>query len=390
MRVCECATLECHAARRACMMDHMRVAVAVAGQLRTISYVLHSLLHNVLRPLRADLFMDVSPVDTVRGAHKERDATAQAIMAINGTLRPLHLLVDAGNASWSREKSTFYGLFLRWGRLLVVIQQQEARSGAQYDWIVRTRPDIVYTCALTVQVLRQATRGRSVLKWDFVALLTRRDATVALGLRNRSQLSCICSRRVDYCVDEAFLRLRRPFLKAGMNNPDGPGFPFRSSYTIRGRPHKFVGYLQSPNARGPVLTGPKAARNDTRGPWLPQCNFTTLITVDGPEYLSGSQEREHRGMLCLQGVLQGTSGSGGTETSSQKRGDAQRSARLTHQPAVQHLAFQPAPWPLPPTELLVLGAVGVGMIVGTLIVAHGVGHHSPHAIQRSAYTCSRR
>ena len=66
--------------------------------------------------------------------------------------------------------------------------------------IVRVRPDLLYTCRFSPDLLAQSP-GRALLKWDLLAALPRKMADAALGLRTRKR--CPCARvgaMIDLCV----------------------------------------------------------------------------------------------------------------------------------------------------------------------------------------------
>ena len=270
-----------------------RVAVAMAGQLRSVMAVMHNFQAHVLKPLAAELFMDVSPQDTNhRGnlpGYGMKNITNQQLDVINATLKPLHLLVDYGSGRLN-DAATYYGLFLRWSRLLTVIRKRERHLALAYDWIIRVRPDLMYRCAITTRVL-QDSAGHSVLDWDSVAILPRRAADIAMQLPSRARLRCICSHKVDYCVDEYLLMKKEPFLKAE-SRPIAA--IYRPSWAER-RPAAMQSYLECG-----VSCRDGGASGD-RAPWLAPCNITRAFH-SGRDLAAvlGRNDRDGSAARCLE------------------------------------------------------------------------------------------
>jgi hypothetical protein len=168
-----------------------RVAVAMAGELRTLASAVSNMQAAILRPLGADLFMDVARAREHAGRRdvghyfhrlEQVDAIQFADEAawsmLLRVLRPVHVHVwngDAGN------KSTFHGLLTRWTRLHGVIVGHERLFGRRYDWIIRVRPDLLYTCKLTPRFLAHF-QGRVLMKWDLLVAFPREAADVALTI----------------------------------------------------------------------------------------------------------------------------------------------------------------------------------------------------------------
>jgi hypothetical protein len=286
------------------MASSHRVAVAMAGQVRMMPLLLTTLRDNVLSPLAADLYMHVSTSDTDANnkmslaGNAPSGTTAHMLEVINSTLRPRFFMADR-LASWTSDRDTFYGLFVRWARLLQAIAGHEAVAQQRYDWVVRTRPDLIYLCALTPSVLEQAA-AQSVLDWDFLALFPRAVADIAMMLGNRSRWACLCATKVDYCVDEALLRHRLPFLKVGTAT-GSLTTPYRRSWTWYGKPHRFTGYLNCPSRKWSNGTLVRQ-RCGQHTPWLNSCTVlsSSALRVRDPSYLRVVETGAHqRAIGCL-------------------------------------------------------------------------------------------
>ena len=127
-------------------------------------------------------------------------------------LRPVHVNVFEGE---QRNYSTFHGLFTRWSRLYAVIQAHERRVANKYTWVIRTRPDLLYSCRLSRALLEQM-HGHTLLKWDFVAVLPRDAAGTALTIGSQS-VTCRCEAMVDMCIPSVLYAHGFPFLHS-VNN----------------------------------------------------------------------------------------------------------------------------------------------------------------------------
>ena len=191
--------------------------MALAGEIRTLPYAVPNFKAAVLTPLAADLFMDVS--------HSRWKGTAEVWLDAHGlkrkrglkrradewpsildALRPLHVHVSDGEPG---NVSTYYGLFTRWARLHAAIVAHERRLLQQYDWVVRTRPDLLYTCRLSPSLLQHSS-AHALLKWDLVSLLPRDAAAILLTIGSR-HVNCRCRGLVDVCIPSVLYAHSYPF-----------------------------------------------------------------------------------------------------------------------------------------------------------------------------------
>jgi hypothetical protein len=178
----------------------MAVAVAMAGELRTLPFLVTNLQTAVLEPLRADLYMDVA-MESYCGLARigvfryNCGVDAASWSSLVRHLRPIHAHVSGGEPG---NRSSFNGLFTRFRRLHDAIAKHERRVSARYEWIIRARPDLRYTCRLSPELLAQS-RGRSLLKYDLLAILPRIPAEAALTLGSR-HVNCRCEQVVESCV----------------------------------------------------------------------------------------------------------------------------------------------------------------------------------------------
>jgi len=200
----------------------MRYAVALAGELRTIhdSTVMNSLKSNLLASLDADLFMHCSDLSTrhyfLEAPIKDPDLTGmgyerphQAAVAYSPkelevlvkVLSPVSLVIDRME-EYLLSANVQYGLFIRWAELLKSVEKHERRWDMAYDWVIRARPDLLYLCPVTPEVLNSF-KGPWLVQ-DFFAALPRQVADVALNIPDRRNISAKCQALVDRCVPEIF------------------------------------------------------------------------------------------------------------------------------------------------------------------------------------------
>ena len=181
-----------------------KVAVVMAGEVRTLPFAASNLEASLLRPLQADLYMDVS-----LGGRKGPVISAQLWLSTIRLLRPTHLWVGPGEPA---NASTYHGLFTRWRRLLDAVESHEREQQMRYTWVLRTRPDLLYTCRMTPQLLAN-NRGRALLKWDLFAAFPRDTAAVALAIG--SQTRCPCQHAiVDLCIPGLLHRHKLAYAQA--------------------------------------------------------------------------------------------------------------------------------------------------------------------------------
>ena len=266
------------------------VAVAMAGELRTLAHAWSNLQAALLVPLRADLFMDVSSVD-------------ETLLRV---LRPVHAHVAAGEPE---NTSTYYGLFTRWARLHGAIEAHERRVHSRYEWIVRVRPDLLYTCRISLGLLAQS-RGRSLLKWDLVAVLPRDAAAAALTVGSRRS-NCRCEGLADLCIPSVLYAHKKPFALArgrvvfvGGPTTDKSGFetcrPGRTSEAARrtNATKRHAGYggdepCFSPDLIAVILRDgamPAPTRRVANGTYLPSCSAQSFRTPDAWTLISHYDE----------------------------------------------------------------------------------------------------
>lgn len=147
-----------------------RVACAVVGETRTLPLTVGSLLRNVVRPLHADVFLQISAESTLKAAANfslPSALSAQQMDQLRLALRPVRYSV--------RHVAT---LAQRWKVAFEAIEAYEGAAGWRYDWVVRVRPDVVHGCAMSLEFLHMLAH-RVWMYWDFAAVLPRRVAASA-------------------------------------------------------------------------------------------------------------------------------------------------------------------------------------------------------------------
>lgn len=246
-----------------CTGAHQRFAVCITGQLRAgcLDEVQERLAAAVVRPLSADVFVVVSLEHKLGhsdfhiptgGCHRdaqkcaprngssgvvssetsdfnrrwawsqpvEREAASldDVERLVNGPLQPVRVRVL--NDSEAMESATrnfgpsHAGLFQRAFRArnrwcLADVEAREASSGVDYDWIVRVRPDYVFTAC----VLPPARAWPRPSRWgathmDFWEVMDRVTATANLGIFNDPDppTACLLGQRVESCTHYAMCR----------------------------------------------------------------------------------------------------------------------------------------------------------------------------------------
>ena len=113
----------------------------MAGQFRTFVAAAPSFKANVLDALQPDLFAHLSTAWTAPGWRGQQSpppilAPHRAEKLFRGLAQPVYLRVEA-NTTHSRE--VFVTLF-------GAIQERERQRGASYQWLLRLRPDLVFSC----------------------------------------------------------------------------------------------------------------------------------------------------------------------------------------------------------------------------------------------------
>ena len=124
-------------------------------------------------------------------------------------LQPVHAHVAAGEPG---NASTYFGLFTRWARLYGAIEAHERRERLRYEWVVRVRPDLLYTCRMTPGLLAQS-QGRALLKWDLIGVLPRKAVAAALTVGSR-RANCRCEGLIDLCIPSVLFAHKQPFAQA--------------------------------------------------------------------------------------------------------------------------------------------------------------------------------
>ena len=149
---------------------HPSVACVIAGEARTLEALLPNLRDHLLEPLRCDAFLNLGGVDAVRASNLTR--------RLQRALRPADVVLSDGDRDMRMQR----GLFARWAALYAAVQRHEAALGVRYQWVIRSRPDLLYLCQVTPRFLGElrAAGSPSVLVWDFYAVLPRRTAALAL------------------------------------------------------------------------------------------------------------------------------------------------------------------------------------------------------------------
>lgn len=209
-----------------------RVACALAGELRTLSRLRHRFVEDVKKPLQADIFAHVSSGSTtrpwkLRHCHSFINASVSvhAVLAIKQILEPVSFVVDSGldyledSAVYVNDTLaalTAFGLLTRWERLLEAILTHERATQLAYNWVIRMRPDLLFSCRLTPLFLADL-GPRSAQQADSFTIMDRRTATHVL--RARSILaSCSCRIGIEFCVPSLLLAANVTFVEVEISD----------------------------------------------------------------------------------------------------------------------------------------------------------------------------
>ena len=172
------------------------VAVCMAGQLRTLHLpaVVDNFERHVVRPLRPALFLHVSRERRIfKGIRSSRGTAGPTSGAefewILTQLRPVgvRLMDDAdllrshnltrrgGDATGhvACQWSSCVPLLLRFAGCAEDIERFEVESGSQLPWILRTRPDLMWSCELPALATWPVGRQVAWLHRDFLGLYSR-------------------------------------------------------------------------------------------------------------------------------------------------------------------------------------------------------------------------
>mgnify|MGYP006134281869 CR=1 FL=1 len=187
-----------------------RVACAVVGETRTLADTMESLILNVLEPLDADVFLHLShTMEAAGGVYNKRMFYAQMRIR-NMSIPPLRWPPGKDVARFMHALQPVRSIvqegvdyFTRWKLAYEAIVSYEVAGGFTYAWIIRTRPDLLYRCALSPAWLHALGRFPA-LYWDFVLVVPRRYAMVAF-VQARSGFECQV--RIELCVPSALANL---------------------------------------------------------------------------------------------------------------------------------------------------------------------------------------
>ena len=116
------------------------VAICISGLLRSFNSTAGNILTTMVRPIRdvADVFMALDPrLDEYHNHPTTMNATGVQIREWTAPFNPLVLQVQrrAGQNEGLKD-------------CLRMIEAEELARCRSYDWVVRLRPDVAYTCRL--------------------------------------------------------------------------------------------------------------------------------------------------------------------------------------------------------------------------------------------------
>ena len=166
---------------------HCKVALCVAGEIRTFFQedVQSNFKSALLDPLHPDLFFQVSVEDSSRLKPSPFKTVAvetarQRMLSLKPT--QVNIATDLQletHTLWLGDFIPFAHLSFRWSLCLNDIEDEEKRGGFQYQWIIRTRPDLIWTCSLPQQ-FTWASVANIIFIWDMVVVMDRAHAQIVL------------------------------------------------------------------------------------------------------------------------------------------------------------------------------------------------------------------
>lgn len=222
-------------------------AVCIAGEMRALIFkqVQERLRQAVLEPLQADSFLVLSRTWSIGWHARYRiwqhdmlpNVSMKDVDEAIAAIRPVRAMVAGTDdelfnmlglsrqaldsiVTCSRDQGkathclppTQVPLALRWRVCLDLIETHELSRGRPYRWVVRTRPDVVVSCAFRAPLteFRRLLTGRNKLMtsprwvayaWDFLAYLTRAAAQISLNelLLARNCSACGINITNAYC-----------------------------------------------------------------------------------------------------------------------------------------------------------------------------------------------
>jgi hypothetical protein len=193
-----------------------RIAVCLAGQVRTLVHptVWRSLHERLLEHGKHDLFAVLGtgsakvsaqppPVRAETGAWEDRAPNACALEVALSALRPVaveFIMTEGGAPCHKRarresDEVAFASLqFAKWARCAKLVESHEVEAGISYDWLFKTRPDILWRETLHLSDLAAAMPSPDVVLTsnDLHALVHRSRFGILEGMA-----SIGCDRRCD-------------------------------------------------------------------------------------------------------------------------------------------------------------------------------------------------
>jgi len=131
-----------------------RVAVLIIGQLRSMyaDWMVEQVLRQLVRPLGADVFLFVAPDRELWQAAAEATQQGFRLLSLEevlARLRPVRYGIYGGTEHSAVERDCFAhprhaAQFWPFPHAFELVRQHERERALQYDWVVRTRPDVVF------------------------------------------------------------------------------------------------------------------------------------------------------------------------------------------------------------------------------------------------------
>lgn len=191
----------------------MKVAVCLSGQLRSFKTCGQSIIDNIIEPLNADVFMHVWERSTKydgtnrfkvfgdEGTTEEAVAMFKPIAYIS---KPFNLekevklaqnnnldviMTRISNATsdqrcYNASKSYLYSLTNMFYKIYKANQlkcRHEEKMGFKYDYVIRCRPDFLFSTKMNIDMLKLATPTNIVLQLDAYAKKTRQNDKFSYG-----------------------------------------------------------------------------------------------------------------------------------------------------------------------------------------------------------------
>ena len=168
------------------VMRHVsNVALVITGQLRIFTRVFDTLHRNLLLSLAPDVYVHASNrVAYSNGPPPNGEPIENTALSCP----KLRLLMPKLLACWIDSVDEQAELVRRWQVAYHWMVSAERATGKEYEWVIRTRPDLEYHCTFTLPYLMHTTANGTLVVsvWDFIDFIPRSLAMLRLNVASAS------------------------------------------------------------------------------------------------------------------------------------------------------------------------------------------------------------